>query len=160
MSLKKNFIILFKTFIKSILLLVIFLDPSAYPKPIPPGSGVGDVPANILFLLDNSLSMRRQVVAGDSMSNSIDVVETDGGNLIYAQERGLGLVKFSHSTENKDGTFANNAASFRGTSSDANCDNKNSKLSRRIRNMGISGLGNSDETDDLIYISDMYNSPN
>ena len=157
MNLKKNFIKLFKTFIKSILLLVIFLDPNAYPKPIPPGSGVGDVPANILFLLDNSLSMRRQVVAGDSMYNSIDVVETDAGNLIYAQERGLGLVKFSYSTQNKDGTFANNTAGFRGTSSDANCDNKNSKLSRRIRNMGISGLGNSDETDDLIYVSDMDN---
>ena len=44
-----------KIIIVKILLLIIIFTESVFSKPIPPGSGVGDVPANILLLLDNSL---------------------------------------------------------------------------------------------------------
>ena len=37
-----------------LILLIIFLNQKSYAKPIPPGSGEGDVPANILILLDSS----------------------------------------------------------------------------------------------------------
>lgn len=47
-----------------IFLAVLITFPQSYSKPIPPGSGEGDVPANILFLLDSSLSMRTPVTGG------------------------------------------------------------------------------------------------
>ena len=47
-----------------IFLAVIFTFPQSHSKPIPPGSGEGDVPANILFLLDSSLSMKNPVSGG------------------------------------------------------------------------------------------------
>ena len=48
-----------KNFIKkiTIILFLFFVNQSVMAKPVPPGSGEGDVPANILILLDNSKSM-------------------------------------------------------------------------------------------------------
>ena len=64
-------------------------------KPIPPGSGEGDVPANILILLDNSKSMSDNKIG--SVYKSIIGATIDGaGNKILASadtERG-GLYKF------------------------------------------------------------------
>ena len=39
-----------KIIIVKILLLIIIFTESAFSKPVPPGSGEGDVPANILIL--------------------------------------------------------------------------------------------------------------
>ena len=58
-----------KTFIKILILnLILFLTiiSKSFTKPIPPGSGEGDVPANILILLDSSVSMRN-IVSGLSL---------------------------------------------------------------------------------------------
>ena len=45
-----------KRLLKFFILLILFLNFNqlTYAKPLPPGSGEGDVPANILILLDNS----------------------------------------------------------------------------------------------------------
>ena len=46
-------------------LVVFFLlsiNQSLMAKPVPPGSGEGDVPANILILLDNSKSMKNNII--------------------------------------------------------------------------------------------------
>ena len=47
---------MFKKFI--IILFLLSINQSVLAKPVPPGSGEGDVPANILILLDNSKSMK------------------------------------------------------------------------------------------------------
>ena len=41
-----------------IILFLLSINQSVLAKPVPPGSGEGDVPANILILLDNSKSMK------------------------------------------------------------------------------------------------------
>ena len=46
-----------KIFIFKIIFSLILFSGSSYAKNIPPGSGIGDVPANILILLDKSGSM-------------------------------------------------------------------------------------------------------
>ena len=67
--------------------------PKVYAKPIPPGSGEGDVPANILFLLDSSLSMNVPISGTDLGLSGVDwAVELDDGNIIAA-EPGKGIVK-------------------------------------------------------------------
>ena len=47
---------MFKKF--KIILFLLSINQSVLAKPVPPGSGEGDVPANILILLDNSKSMK------------------------------------------------------------------------------------------------------
>ena len=56
-----------KTILGNLLFLFFIFNQQALSKPIPPGSGEGDVPANILILLDSSASMQRQIVSGDSL---------------------------------------------------------------------------------------------
>ena len=46
-------------------ILFLFIIPKSFTKPIPPGTGEGDVPANILILLDSSVSMRNIVSGGE-----------------------------------------------------------------------------------------------
>ena len=65
-------------------MLLLFSIENILAKDPPPGSGTGDVPVNVLFLLDNSLSMRNQMVAGDGMFNPYDLVETDNGDIIIS----------------------------------------------------------------------------
>ena len=52
--------------IKTFLILFVFFSVNqvGFSKPLPPGSGAGDVPANILFLIDSSASMNRLIGAG------------------------------------------------------------------------------------------------
>ena len=66
------------------LLFVIFiffnLQTSSNSKPVPPGSGQGDVPANILILLDSSLSMQNKITGGATLTFPYDIVEDEDGN--------------------------------------------------------------------------------
>ena len=91
-----------------------FFNEIGFTKPIPPGSGAGDVPVNVLFLLDNSLSMRKQMIAGDGMYNSWDLVELDSGDLVIAQQKKMGLVKINYGAAKRDSTFGNRGF-FKGT---------------------------------------------
>ena len=45
---------LLKIILSNLLLFIVIINDNVYSKPIPPGSGEGDVPANILILLDSS----------------------------------------------------------------------------------------------------------
>ena len=83
-----------KTLIKFIIVfLFIIIYQNSYSKPIPPGSGAGDVPANILFLLDNSASMDDTITADNqAVGQANDVVELSDGNLIIATTT-YGIVK-------------------------------------------------------------------
>ena len=83
---------IFKYFLFAVLFLNLYSEVHVQAKPIPPGSGEGDVPANILILLDSSASMRNKIIAGDGIENPGDVVETGDGNLIIGEGR-LGFAK-------------------------------------------------------------------
>jgi len=102
---------------------------SSYSKPIPPGSGAGDIPANILILLDSSDSMH-DTISGvdDAIHTPRDVIELSDGNIIISQEKG-GLVKFLTSTGEKDDSFAEGNVNFMGSTSDPNCGNQDSSIS-------------------------------
>ena len=79
-------------------LVVFFLlsiNQSVMAKPVPPGSGEGDVPANILILLDNSKSMKNNKI-GLGLENAHGVTIDGSGNKIISSSgfaRG-GLFKF------------------------------------------------------------------
>ena len=94
----------FKIIALKILLLATIFNQGVFAKPIPPGSGEGDVPANILFLLDSSDSMDTNIFSGTPMRNAEDIVELNDGNLIVAQKR-EGLIKLIYSTTEKDYEF-------------------------------------------------------
>ena len=91
----------FKIIVVKILLLATIFNQSVFAKPIPPGSGEGDVPANILILLDSSASMHTGILSGAPMDNAEDIVELNDGNLIVAQWA-KGLIKLTYSTAERD----------------------------------------------------------
>ena len=103
----KNFFNWTKYLIATTLIILLFSIENILAKDPPPGSGAGDVPVNVLFLLDNSLSMRSQMVAGDGMFPPWDLVETDNGDIIISQMRRRGLTKINYGTERRDTSFGN-----------------------------------------------------
>ena len=116
---------------KLILLLTFFIiiisSQSSYSKPVPPGSGAGDVPANILFLLDNSKSMNVSMSApGTSVGHVTDLVQLSDGNIIIAE--GSKLIKMSLEDVILDTSFAGGSSKFVGANSDPDCSGKDSKL--------------------------------
>ena len=100
-----------------IFLAVIFTFPQSHSKPIPPGSGEGDVPANILFLLDSSLSMKNPVSGGTYLGlEGVNwAVELSDGNII-AGEKDDGVIKILTADNKKDTSFAKKDINFGGTS--------------------------------------------
>ena len=94
MNLKKfnNFLTLA---ISKIIILIFLFNQTAFSKPVPPGSGEGDVPVNILILLDNSLSMNRKTITGDAIGRSGGLVELSGSDDIIAAQQNMGLSKIN-----------------------------------------------------------------
>ena len=79
--------------IKFFLLFVVF-NQNAISKSLPPGSGSGDVKANILILLDTSLSMTNKPFCGAAIYYPGDVVLLDSGDILVGQQSGGAIVKF------------------------------------------------------------------
>ncbi len=106
-----------KYFFKIILTVIFFFitfTSNINSKPIPPGSGKGDVPANILILLDSSVSMRN-AVEGTSGVRGIDwAVELNDGNFVVS-ENNRGLFKLITETDKRDGDWNNGEGEFRGS---------------------------------------------
>ena len=98
---------LLKIIISNLLLIAFVFNQNVYSKPIPPGSGEGDVPANILILLDSSLSMQSKITDGASIKFPYDIVEDSDGNLIMTGAGNQGVIKMIASTEQKDPNFGN-----------------------------------------------------
>ena len=123
---------MYKKFLKIIITNLFFIlfifNQSAVSKPIPPGSGEGDVPANILILLDSSASMHRLLVSGEAIDTPGDVVEDEDGNIILSQHNSGGIVKILTDTKKLDRTFAGNKKNFKGTKKDSNCGNQDSRI--------------------------------
>jgi len=101
-----------------LILLITLLNQKSYSKPLPPGSGEGDVPANILILLDSSISMRRALPGATIMGDVVGIQYDDSGN-IYATQHSIngGVIRFTSDGE-IDNTFNNNAGSWTGKNSE------------------------------------------
>ena len=149
---RKNFFNRLKDLILATLILCLLPIKDIMAKDPPPGSGSGDVPVNVLFLLDNSLSMRRQIIPGDGMWAPWDLVETDNGDMIISQVARRGLTKINYGTELRDTNFGRNGW-FRGSRRDANCGNQDTRI-RNAYQIGIDRVDTDDVTDDRIYVAD------
>ena len=143
----------FKILISNLLFLLITFNQNAISKPIPPGSGEGDVPANILILLDSSASMKRKIIAGDGIENPTDIIELTDGNIIIG-EGNFGFVKINTTDKTVDTSFADNNRNFRGSATDTcTLDGTNNSIVRSLNDLGLATnvLG---VTGDVIYGAD------
>ena len=149
----------FKKIAVKILLLTIIFSQNVFSKPIPPGSGEGDVPANILILLDSSASMAVKILTGASIHKPNDIVELNDGNLVLSQWT-RGLIKLNYSDSSRNYTFAS-AGTFLGAnkpdSSDTvygtgNCAGKDSRIA------GVNRIAY-DSTNNIIYAVDKLGDP-
>ncbi|MCS5653847.1 MAG: PilC/PilY family type IV pilus protein, partial [Candidatus Marinimicrobia bacterium] len=142
-----------KIIISNLFFLLILLNQNAISKPIPPGSGEGDVPANILILLDSSASMKNKLISGDGIENPGDIVEDSDGNLIVGEGR-LGFVKILTTDKTVDHTFADNNRNFRGSATDTcTLDGTNNSLVRGLNDLGLA-TNVSGVSGDVIYGAD------
>jgi len=134
---------LFKIFIGNLFFLFFLINQNAISKPVPPGSGEGDVPANILILLDSSASMNTSVAGGDGLDHPHSIAVDSNGN-IYVGEGKQGVMKMLPDAT-ADATFAENNRNFKGTSGDTNCQNGGSNTTlKQVYSMAI-------DSNDLIY---------
>ena len=143
-----------KIIISNLFLIFVALNQNAISKPIPPGSGEGDVPANILILLDSSASMKTPLIAGDGIENPTDIVEDSDGNLIVGENR-RGFIKILTASKTVDRTFAGNNRNFRGSATDTcTLDGTNNSLVRSLNDLGLAT--NVEGVDgDVIYGADI-----
>ena len=95
--LKKFFLFLFTT--------LILFNQNAFSKSLPPGSGAGDVKANILILLDTSASMNGTPFGGAAIYNPNDLVLLDDGDVMVGQSNNAAIIKFDYTTEDFDSSF-------------------------------------------------------
>ena len=144
---KYKFQIIIKFLISKLLLLLIFLNQIAFSKPLPPGSGAGDVKANILILLDTSKSMNNKPYSGDAVETIGDVVLLADGDILVGQSTAnSGVVKYDYTTEKFDTDFAGGNKTFWGTTKD-NCTVDGVQDSR------IGNVSSMDITSDLKNVS-------
>jgi len=156
-----------KFFLITFLSITFLLNNNVSSKPLPPGSGEGDVPANILILLDTSASMSGSTFSGDSISYPAGVILLDDGDVVVGQRSKGGVVKFDYSSNNEiiDPNFANNRKVYRGNRNDTclNGQMGNSRIYTAVYGMGkatdLSGYtgvndNNGDNTTEVIYVAD------
>ena len=143
-----------KIIISNLFIVLIALNQNAISKPLPPGSGAGDVPANILILLDSSASMNRRLSSGNGIENPGDIVEDSDGNLIVG-EGNLGFVKILTADNTVDRTFAAGNRNFRGSATDTcTLDGTNNSTVRTINNLGLA-TNVKGVSGDVIYGADL-----
>ena len=75
-------------FFKFIFFFFLFaFNQTAFSKPAPPGSGTGDVPANILILLDNSKSMSQSIATDWLLEKPEDIVVLSDGSIVVLNKK-------------------------------------------------------------------------
>ena len=115
--------------ILGLLILILSFNQFTNAKPLPPGSGSGDVPANILILLDTSISMENSIGDGFPLINS-STINGDGNRVLVSNDKndgGLYLInssgeriKFSGTMDN--GTSYSKSQWYPNDSTDRTCD--------------------------------------
>ena len=89
-----------KLFIIQILLFSCLIISNSFSKALPPGSGVADVPANVLILLDKSGSMSVTQNIGADIGNPYTIAPiSNTGN--YITQNGTQLIGVDHSANAK-----------------------------------------------------------
>ncbi len=111
-----------------VLLFFLFVfNQTAFSKPTPPGSGTGDVPANILILLDTSASMNKSIASDWLLEKPEDIVVLSDGSIVVLNKKQF-LMKIDPATDSRVTTFGDSAyGKFYGNQS-YGCDGWPSKL--------------------------------
>ena len=102
-----------RLFIFKILLSLLLLTSNGFAKNIPPGSGIGDVPANVLILLDKSGSMGARMTSGAGMRYPNSTAVDSNGDIYSGQYSTYGIKKFTYATKAVDSTFGS-SGTYRG----------------------------------------------
>ena len=98
-------------------LFVFLITENVFSKALPPGTGIGDVPANVLILLDKSGSMGWRMSGGTaSMRYPYDADADASGNILVSQYNRDGVKKFLYDTATTDSGFGNKGVSGKGNS--------------------------------------------
>ena len=100
----------FKIIFISFLISLLNITGVGIAKPLPPGSGAGDIPANILILLDTSASMNANPMGGDTLEVVGDVVLLNSGDVLVGQMNNGGIVKMNYDDEEFDRNFGTNGS--------------------------------------------------
>ena len=85
-----------KILILKILISLLVMSGNVFAKAVPPGSGQGDVPANILILLDKSGSMSARLGGGTGISYPEGMAIDSSGDLYGAQYYTYGIRKYKY----------------------------------------------------------------
>ena len=104
----------FKMLLIKILFLVLICVSNVFAKALPPGSGIGDVPANVLILLDKSGSMSARMTSGAGVYYPESTAFDSNGDVYTGQYSTYGIKKFTYSNSTVDTTFGTNGL-YRGT---------------------------------------------
>ena len=110
-----------KFFIINLLISFVLLTSNAFSKALPPGSGIGDVPANVLILLDRSGSMSERMVAGAGVYYPMGQVFDSNGDVYVAQLMN-GIKKLTYDTKLVDKSFGNSGIFSGVTTSGTTCN--------------------------------------
>ena len=158
---------MFKKLFFYLFTIIILFNQNAFSKSLPPGSGAGDVKANILILLDTSASMNGDPFGGAAIYTPGDLILLDSGDVLVGQTT-AGIIKFDYTTEDFDSEFVDpdgdgvGAKIYQGSNSMPSCEletgRHDSRVSR-IQEMAISKnvLGTTPANKEVIYsISSNY----
>ena len=106
--------------IKKLIFSLFFLllaTENLFAKALPPGTGIGDVPANVLIMLDKSGSMGWRMGGGTAaMRYPYDADADSNGDIIVSQYNRDGVKKFVYASSSSDTGFGNNGVSGKGNS--------------------------------------------
>ena len=112
-------------FLLSVILInILVFTKHVTAKALPPGSGVGDVPANVLILLDKSGSMSTRLVTGAGVHYPWATTADSSGDIYVAQLGTQGIKKFTYDTLFVDLNYGT-GGKFSGTTTGANVCNAN-----------------------------------
>jgi len=70
-----------KIFILKLIFALILFSQNSFAKNLPPGSGISDVPANVLILLDKSGSMGARMTSGSGLTYPLTVAVDANGDV-------------------------------------------------------------------------------
>jgi len=103
-----------KIFILKLIFALILFSQNSFAKNLPPGSGISDVPANVLILLDKSGSMGARMTSGSGLTYPLTVAVDANGDVYGSQYLTYGIKKFTYATGAVDSTFGS-SGTYRGS---------------------------------------------